>query len=117
LNRIVFLTGQGNAALHSTLTLEKNNSESIILHELMCGPLSQYEAGISNYDDFIWKHQVKTPDLSYHYQLVSGNGQSDPNVMNIHFENNILAYTVYSTRFDMEGDEIPPVILSGSIQF
>jgi phosphodiesterase/alkaline phosphatase D-like protein len=116
LKKIVFLTGQGNAALHSTLTLDKPNGEQLVLHELMTGPLSQYEIGISNYDDFVWQQQVKTPDLSYQYQLVSGNGQSDPNVMNVHLNNDVLTYTAYSTRFDLEEDEVPPVILSGTIQ-
>lgn len=113
LKKIVFLTGQGNAALHSTITLDTTQGEALVLHELMSGPLAQYEAGISNYDDFVWQQQVKSMDLSYQYQLVSGNGQADPNVMNIQFNNDELHYTVYSTRYDLDEDEIPPVILSG----
>ena len=116
LKKIVFLTGQGNAALHSTLTVDTPQGEAIVLHELMSGPLAQYEVGISNYDDFIWQQQVKSMDLSYQYQLVSGNGQADPNVMNIQFNEDELHYTVYSTRYDLEEDEVPPVILSGSFK-
>lgn len=115
LTKIVFLTGQGNAALHSKLSIKNNNGEPTVLHELMCGPLSQYEAGISNYDDFIWQQHTRTAELDYEYAMVSGNAQSDPNVMSVRFSDNQLTYTVYTTRFDVEEDEVPPVILSGTI--
>ncbi len=113
LKGIVFLTGQGNASLHSTITLKRNYQESIILHELMCGPLSHYEAGLSNYDDFVWQQKVRTLDLEYDYKLVSGNGACDPSVMSINYHNGKLTYKAFTTRFDLIEEEVPPTILDG----
>ena len=42
-------------------------------------------------------------------------GEKDPSVMNISLEDGMLNYTAYSTRYVMDDDEIPPVILSGTI--
>lgn len=113
---LVFLTGQGNAALHSKLTLKRNNSSAIVLHELMCGPLSHYQAGISNYDDFIWYQRNRSGELDYEYELQSGNGAHHPNVMSISISGRQLIYKTYSTRFDLDEDEMPPSILNGSIE-
>ncbi|MES2691388.1 MAG: alkaline phosphatase D family protein [Bacteroidota bacterium] len=115
IGKTVFLTGQGNAAIHSTLNLKKNNGEMIVLHELMCGPLSHYQAGISNYDDFIWTQRTRNGELDYEYNVVSGNGETDPNVMSISLIGNELTYKVYSTRYDLNEEETPPVILDGKI--
>lgn len=114
IGRLVFLTGQGNAALHSSLHVKLNLNDNLVLHELMCGPLSQYEAGISNYDDFVWYQHVRHAELDYEYKLESGNGEMDPNVMSISFTEGMVHYKSYSTRYMPEEEEIPPVILSGS---
>lgn len=115
IGRLVFLTGQGNAAIHSTLKLKRSNGEIIQLHELMCGPLSHYQAGISNYDDFILQHHTRSGELDYEYSVVSANGEPDPNVMSLSLNGSELHYKVYSTRYQLHEDEVPPVILSGTL--
>lgn len=115
IGKLVFLTGQGNASLHSTLTIKLPNNESIVLHELMCGALAHYEAAICNYDDFVWYQKQRKTDLEYEYNLKSGNGEKDPSVMSISLEEGVLSYTAYSTRYVLEDDEMPPIILSGTI--
>lgn len=116
IGKLVFLTGQGNAALHSTITIKKGNDEPLVVHELMCGALSHYEAALCNYDDFVWYQRNRTAELDYEYKIESGNGEKDPSVMSISFENGLINYKAYSTRYTMDEDEVPPVILSGSIK-
>lgn len=116
IGKIIFLTGQGNAALHSTLSLKRGPGDFIVLHEIMCGPLSHYQAGISNYDDFVWYQRTRTAELDYEYAIVSGNGETDPNVTSISVTGNEVVYKVYSTRHDLYEEEVPPVILEGKIE-
>ena len=116
IGKLVFLTGQGNASLHSTITIKKGNEEPLVIHELMCGALSHYEAAICNYDDFVWQQRNRIADLEYEFKLQSGNGEKDPSVMSVSFENGILNYKAYSTRHIMNEDEVPPIILTGSIK-
>ena len=116
IEKLIFLTGQGNASLHSTITIKKGNEEPLVIHELMCGALSHYEAAICNYDDFVWQQRNRIADLEYEFKLQSGNGEKDPSVMSVSFENGILNYKAYSTRHIMNEDEVPPIILSGSIK-
>jgi phosphodiesterase/alkaline phosphatase D-like protein len=116
IGKLVFLTGQGNAALHSTITIKKGIDEPLVVHELMCGALSHYEAALCNYDDFVWYQRSRTAELDYEYKVESGNGEKDPAVMSISFENDLISYKAYSTRYAMDEDEVPPVILSGSIK-
>lgn len=112
--KLVFLTGQGNAALHSKLVLKRTSGENLVLHELMCGPLSHYQAGISNYDDFVWYQRTRTAELDYEYSIVSGNGEVAPNVTSISVSDQEVSYKVYTTEYDLQEEEIPPVILEGS---
>lgn len=117
IGKLVFLTGQGNAALHSKLVLKVGVAETLTIHELMTGALSHYEAGLSNYDDFIWEHRNRNMELDYEYKLERGAGQSDPSVMSVSIRNNEITYKAYSTRYMVLEDEVPPVILEGSIEF
>lgn len=114
IHHIIFLTGQANATLHSTLKLKKSNRE-IVIHELMTGPLNMYEIGISNYDDFIWRQRTITNQLDYEYHIQVANAELAPNVMSIHVDDKEVVFKSYSTKYDLEEDEIPQVILSGSI--
>jgi phosphodiesterase/alkaline phosphatase D-like protein len=116
ISKLVFLTGQGNASLHSTISIKRGNDEPLVIHELMCGALAQYEAALCNYDDFVWYQRTRTAELDYEYKVESGNGEKDPAVMSISFENGVLNYKAYSTRYMMDEDEVPPVILSGSFE-
>jgi hypothetical protein len=116
ISKLVFLTGQGNASLHSTISIKSGNDEPLVIHELMCGALAHYEAALCNYDDFVWYQRTRTAELDYEYKIESGNGEKDPAVMSISFENGVLNYKAYSTRYMMDEDEVPPVILSGSFE-
>lgn len=113
IEKLVFLTGQGNAALHSKLVLKTGLTETITIHELMTGALAHYEAALANYDDFIWHQHIQNLEFDYEYKMESAAGQADPSVMCVSIKNNQVNYKAYSTRFMVLEDETPPVILEG----
>lgn len=114
IDKLVFLTGQGNAAIHSTLTLKTDLHDSITIHELMTGALSHYDVALANYNDFVWKQHIVNMNLEYLYRIQSGAGQTDPSVMLISIKNNTVNYKAYTTRDEIGDDELPAVMLSGS---
>lgn len=114
LKKIVFLTGQGNAALHSEMKIRRNSGEHVVVHELMTGPLAHYDAALANYDDFIWSQRVRKGDVDYEYNVVSGSAQKDPNVMSISVSGDTLSYRVYTLRYDVDDEEVPGVIMQHS---
>lgn len=113
IKKLVFLTGQGNASLHSTLKLRINHSEHVVLHELMCGALSHYETGLCNYEDFVWRQSVRNLDVDYEYAIHSANAELAPSVMSISLKDDTVSFSSYTTQYAVYDEEIPPVIHQG----
>ena len=114
LSKLVFLTGQGNASLHSTLTLKTGVNEHVVLHELMCGTLNHYQCAISNYEDFIWLQTNRSVEADYVYKIESANAELDSSVMCISVKDDVVSFKSYTTKYMVEEDEVPPIIHEGS---